>query len=194
MLFDNQCQTQGIINSRPRSLNVLGIWWLSLWVHVLCSSTSMHCSRLSVVVHLPLFLSYFTAKISNKTLNRGDEAAPLLEIAKKKNQRSQKEFKVSKKLWEIMIIFVSAVRLISADAEDGRGRVFLVKAPMRSRWSSVTQPASPQPEHLDQTSNLGDVSSQPGFKNDCLWLPLKPKYLPSVRSGTVLQNRYVLVK
>lgn len=37
----------------------------------------------------------------------------------------------------------------------------------------MTQPASPRPEHLDQTSNLGDVSSQSGFKTYCLWLPLK---------------------
>lgn len=41
MLFDNQRQTPDVINSKPLSLNVLGIWWLSLLVHIQCSSSSM---------------------------------------------------------------------------------------------------------------------------------------------------------
>lgn len=108
MLFDNQCRAWSIINSTPLSLNALGIWWLSLLVHIQCSSTSMCCVDSSILISWYIFPSFcHISKNYQKTT---------LEQVEKNNQSSKRELKGCRKLRNVMIIFVSAVTLISVDA------------------------------------------------------------------------------
>lgn len=98
MLFDNQRQTQGIINSKCHSLNVLGIWWLSLLVHIQCSSTSMGPSpapSYHVTASLVSVRSRFYFQKNSKTWRQGWSGCSPFE---KTNDRSSKrELKKVKK-------------------------------------------------------------------------------------------------
>lgn len=124
MLFDNRRQTRGIINSEPLSLNAPGIWWLSLPVHIRCSSTSMGSSfyRLDIVLHLPRVSVIFL--LPKKVKKRKNESRVkwllcffFFFFETTNNQKLKEGIKKKKKmLRSIMISLDSAVSLISDDA------------------------------------------------------------------------------